>query len=181
MDCGACGTVICTDNECSGSCPENDVCFDVLCYKCGNNPLSCLAVGAATPAQLTGIQGALQANCDADSNQNNPRTCADQQCSTSSPGVIVNLAPNNADGEQCLLSTGNDDPCPCIPNGLSNLGRYKVCFVSGVAVLQTDSCDGNDKICSDCSVSDCPPDLPCSTTPGSCTLLQGASGCTSNP
>eukprot|EP00892_Ulva_mutabilis_P008342 jgi/Ulvmu1/5880/UM259_0001.1 len=125
MDCGACGTVICTDNECSGSCPENDVCFDVLCYKCGNNPLSCLAVGAATPAQLTGIQGALQANCDADSNQNNPRTCADQQCSTSSPGVIVNLAPNNADGEQCLLSTGNDDPCPCIPNGLSNLGRYK--------------------------------------------------------
>eukprot|EP00892_Ulva_mutabilis_P011397 jgi/Ulvmu1/862/UM100_0013.1 len=172
------GTMESCDNS---NCPTGDMCFDVLCYKCGNNPLSCLATGSPTAAQVTAIQAALQADCDADINQNNPRTCADQQCSTSSPGVIVNLAPNNDAGNQCLLSTGNDDPCPCIPNGLSNLGRYEVCFVSGSAVLQTATCDGNDKLCESCSVSDCPFGTLCSSTPSDCELPEGASGCTSNP
>lgn len=76
--------------------------FDVQCYKCGDNPLSCLVTGNPGAADLAAIKAALKSNCGL-SGGGVDRTCAEQQCSN---GILVSPAPAAATGE-CLLSTNN--------------------------------------------------------------------------
>ena len=88
----------------SGNCLcEGGTNYEVVCYKCGNNALSCLVIGSPSTSDLAAIQGALDDNCGR-SGTGNPRTCAEQQCNS---GILTVVAPVNASGSQCLLSTGD--------------------------------------------------------------------------
>lgn len=111
--------------------PDCATSFDVFCYKCGNNPLSCLVVGDPDDDQLTSIGNQLSATCLPPSDGGNQlKTCGDQQCGSNAGNnptgvqIILNKAPSgpNEDDPQCIFVAGDGTPTdPCIAQNESCL------------------------------------------------------------